>query len=439
MPTARTKARPARQAAPGPTIGTLTDLTPDPANRRTHSPRNLGMLVDALKVVGASRSIVVDETGMILAGNGVVEAASAAGLSKVQIVEADGETIIAVRRRGLTAAQKRQLAIYDNRTAELAEWNVDQLAADLQNGEDLTAFFLPDELASILGTGAKAGQTDPDAVPAVRATEIQRGDLFELGAHRLLCGDCTTATDVALVMNEQHAQLMNTDPPYGVNYDHQDAHDAKNDAYGETKQYRTFQKITGDELTGEYLQRFLETAIRVAVPHLVKNAAFYLWHPMLTQGTFFAAAAAAAADILIHRQIIWVKPHFIFGRGDYHWKHELCFYGWQRGFRPPFYGERNQDTVWLLAEGGGTIRKDQDHPTQKPVALFEPPILNHTRAAEWAYEPFAGSGSQLIACEQHARRCVALEIEPPYCQVILDRWEAFTGQRAVKVGEAIRA
>lgn len=151
MPTAKPKpkAAPTHQAAPGPTIGTLGDLTPDPANRRTHNPRNLAMLTDALRVVGASRSIVVDEAGVILAGNGVVEAASAAGLTKLQIVDADGDTVVAVRRRGLTDVQKRQLAIYDNRTAELAEWNVAQLTADLQNGEDLTAFFVDDELKTL--------------------------------------------------------------------------------------------------------------------------------------------------------------------------------------------------------------------------------------------------------------------------------------------------
>lgn len=132
-----------------PDLSHIKDLTPDPANRRQHNPRNLGMLADALRKVGASRSIVVDEDGVILAGNGVVEAASEAGLTKVQIVEADGETIIAVRRRGLTEAQKRELAIYDNRTAELATWDVEQLKADTANGLDLAPFFFEDELKEL--------------------------------------------------------------------------------------------------------------------------------------------------------------------------------------------------------------------------------------------------------------------------------------------------
>jgi len=159
------------QDDPGSTIGHLGDLTADPNNRRTHNPRNLGMLVDALRKVGASRSIVVDEDGVILAGNGVVEAAAEAGLTKLHIVDADGDTVVAVRRRGLTAGQKRDLALFDNRTAELAEWNIEQLAADLQNGEDLSAFFLPDELEKMLAANAGKHPVEFTAVDETLATE----------------------------------------------------------------------------------------------------------------------------------------------------------------------------------------------------------------------------------------------------------------------------
>lgn len=411
----------------------LSDLTPDPANRRTHTPRNLAMLTDALRVVGASRSIVIDEAGVILAGNGVVEAASAAGLTKVQVVDGDGDTVIAVRRSNLSPEQKRALALYDNRTAELAEWNVDQLAADLQSGADLTAFFADDELHALLATGPKAGKTDPDDVPAVRATDIQRGDLFELGRHRLLCGDATAKTDVALVIGSDHPGLMNTDPPYGVDYSK-----LKDGIPGSgfSDHQERWGDIENDTLTdGASLQVFLEAAIRTAVPFLLDNTAFYLWHPMLTQGTFFAAAAAAAADILIHRQIIWKKPGFVLTRsGMYHWAHELCFFGWRRGYQPPWYGPKNQTSVWEL----GRDTDHGQHPTQKPVALFLPPITNHTSEGAAIYEPFAGSGSQFIAAEQTSRRSLGLEIEPLYVQVAIDRWEAFTGQTAQKVGEAIR-
>jgi DNA modification methylase len=146
---------------------------------------------------------------------------------------------------------------------------------------------------------------------------------------------------------------------------------------------------------------------------------------MLTQGTFFAAAAAAA-DILIHRQIIWQKPSLVFGRGDYHWQHELCFYGWRRGNRPPFYGPRNQTTLWAVGR-----ETSKDHPTAKPVDLWKPPIENHTKIGEVIYEPFSGSGSQIIAAEQTARRCYAMELSPQYVDVAVRRWQQFTGKRAV--------
>lgn len=233
--------------------------------------------------------------------------------------------------------------------------------------------------------------------------------------HRLLVGDSTKAEDVERVMGGEKAGLMNTDPPYGIKQDVQANYDAANSVDG-TNRKNQFTEIANDALTGEELQAFLEDCIRTSLPHLTDTPAFYLWHPMLTQGTFFAAAAAAAADILIHRQIIWVKPHFIFGRGDYHWKHELCFYGWIKGQRCPWLGERNQSSVWEFNIGEVKI-----HPTQKPVELFAAPIVNHLNTGEIAYEPFAGSGPQFIAAEQLGRRCFGLEIEPKFCAVILER------------------
>jgi hypothetical protein len=152
----------------------LADLLADPSNRRAHNPRNLGMVVDALRAVGAARSIVIDETNTVLAGNGVTEAATAAGLTKLQVVDVDGETVVAVRRSGLTPEQKRALAIYDNRTAELAEWDIQQLAADLQNGEDLTAFFLDGELAAlrVLGDAIADPQGEWQGMPEYSQPDV---------------------------------------------------------------------------------------------------------------------------------------------------------------------------------------------------------------------------------------------------------------------------
>src|SRR5579872_2982192 len=181
----------------------LADLSPDPQNRRGHTPRNVAMNADALRQIGAARSIVIDEDDVVLAGNGGIAAAPAAGITKLRVIEADGQEIIAVRRRGLTPEQKRQLAIYDNRAAELATWNLPQLQSDLDAGLDLAAFFQADELAALFApsdVGPIVGRTNPDDVPPERSTDIQRGDLFELGQHRLLCGDSTVPSDVARLL-----------------------------------------------------------------------------------------------------------------------------------------------------------------------------------------------------------------------------------------------
>lgn len=415
----------------------IKDLIPDPKNRRAHNPRNIGMVVEALQTVGAARSIVIDEDDVILAGNGVTEAAAEAGITKVRVIEADGDEIIAVRRSGLSAEQKRALAIYDNRTAELASWDVEQLREDIKGGLDLKPFFFPEELREVINENGRlvTGRTDPDEVPSQRPTDIARGDFFELGSHRLLCGDCTVESDVVRLMGDERAGLMNTDPPYGIAYQNEDLHP---DA-GPIRR-----KVANDDKTGAAIQPFLEAAFGAAQAAALKpDAGWYLWHGMLTQGFFAAAAAAAAANVVLHRQIIWVKPVLVFGRGQYHWKHELCFMGWVDGHQPPDYGlgngERTQTTVWEVAGVSHAERKEYNHSTPKPVGLFTIPIVKHLKEGEAAYEPFAGSGPQIIAAEQLGRRCFAMDIEPSCCQVIIDRWEAFTGQKAVKVGEAIRA
>jgi DNA modification methylase len=408
------------------TVRHVSDLVPDPENRRKHNPRNIGMVVDALQQVGAARSIVIDENNVILAGNGVTEAAGQAGITKVRVVEAKGDEIIAVRRSGLSAEQKRSLAIFDNRAGELAEWNPEQLRADQEAGFTLAPWFSAAEVSALLPV-VKTGKTDPDEVPKERRTSIRVGHVFELGGHRLMCGDCTDPDTVAKLCGDTPAGLMNTDPPYGIDFD--------NSALGPTRKH--YDAIANDkQASGDSLQKFLESAFRVAKDRALRsNAAWYLWHAQLTQGYF--AAAAAAANLVLHRQIIWVKPRLILGRGQYHWKHELCFMGWIDGNQCPDYGlgngERTQTTVWEVAGVTKSDRDEFDHASPKPVELFKIPIVKHLRSGEICYEPFSGSGPQFIAAEQHGVRCFGLELAPKYCQVIIDRWENFTGEKAKKV------
>ena len=415
----------------------LSDLTPDARNANKGTARGSAMIRDSLRNYGAGRSILLDKHGAIIAGNKTAENAGALGQQEVIIVETDGSQLVAVQRTDLDLKdpRARQLAIADNRTSEVSlGWDTEALKSLAGDGIDLAPFWSKDELEKLWPQNADL-LTAEDEVPPVPVEAISKlGDLWILDEHRLLCGDSTKARDVQKLMNGEKAVLFATDPPYGVGLRLEDNHEATNAAKGVTKSYRHFEAIMGDDLDGDKLQTFLEAVFHAALPVLTANAAWYLWHAQLSQGFFAAAAAAAAANLLIHRQIIWVKPHFVFGRGDYHWQHELCFYGWVKGHRAKFYGERNQSTIWALDEGGGSIRKDQGHPSQKPVELFVRPIRNHTKAGEVCFEPFAGSGSQIIAAQKTARRCFAMEIEPRYVDVCVERWQNATGKKAVLEG-----
>ena len=397
-------------------------ITPDPRNANRGTERGRYMVEASLRETGAGRSIVLDKDGRIIAGNKTFEAASDIGLP-VRIVQTDGTELVAVQRTDLDLSDDtgaaRKLAYYDNRAGQVGlEWDVEIMLGDIGAGLDLSAMFRQDELDELLAdlTPKPTGDTEPQVDRAEELREkwgVVSGQLWELDsgnghAHRLICGDCTDAATVARVMGGERAALMATDPPYGVAYT------------VETGVGSKFGAIANDENDGPRLQAFLESAFSVAKAALLDNAAWYLWHAQMTQG-FFAAAAAAAA-VIIHRQIIWVKPSLILGHGDYHWRHELCFYGWVEGHRPPWYGDRKQTTVWEVGR-----ENDGVHPTQKPVELFERPLQFNTCAGDIAYEPFCGSGSQIIACENLSRRCRAVEISAAYCAVALQRFLDHTG------------
>jgi len=374
--------------------------------------------VDALQDVGAARSIVIDEDNVILAGNGVATAAAQAGMTAVRVIDADGDELIAVRRSNLTAEQKRKLAIYDNRTAELAEWNVEQLRLDHDAGLDLTPYFDTKELRTLFAGAVKPGRTDPDAVPETRATDIQHGDLLELGAHRLLCGDCTVAADVARVMGEDKPVVL-TDPPYGI-----DIVKGKKVGGGSALKFgkvggggwvdsTPYAAVTNDDST-DTARAFYTTARECQLDRMI------IWG-----GNYFTAFLPPSACWLI-----WDKENTgNFADAELAW---TSFAKAVRMYRWMWNG--------LARKGARSVEGvSRVHPTQKPVGLHVEIIQNWTDAADAVLDGFSGSGTTLIACEQVARRCRAIEIEPQYVQVALDRWEAFTGQRAVKVGEAVHA
>ncbi len=383
----------------------LASLTPDARNARKHDDRNLAAIKGSLKAFGQQKPIVVTMDGTVIAGNGTLAAAQALGW-----------TDIAVVRTVLADNDAKAFALADNRTAELAAWDDEILNGTLKaleaDGVDIASIGFD---GWDFGLEPAPGLTDPDEVPEVIDTRCKPGDLWVLGKHRLLCGDSTDVLHVERLMAGEKASVWLSDPPYGIN------HVETSQEKGQSKGYKA---IANDDLQDDDFKDFIFSVISASLPYMKEGFAFYMWHAMKMQG-YAAAAAAAAAGILFHRQIIWVKPQFVFGRGHYHWRHELCLMGWLQGNEPPFYGERNQTTVWDCAR-----ENDKVHPTQKPVGLLEPSILNHAKPDEIVYEPFCGSGSTLIACEKTGRRCFGMEIDPHYCSIIIERWENFTGQAA---------
>ena len=395
------------KAKPAAVIETLADLTPDPRNARRHNPRNVGMLEKALGEVGAARSIVIDERGVVLAGNATIEAAARAGIEKVQVVDADGETIIAVRRTGLTAKQKTRLALYDNRTAELADWDADVIADLLATEREvLDGLFADDELAELIDDLGEPEMADAEpqidrAAELNKKWKVQAGDLWRVGEHRLLCGDSTKREDVARVMGGEKAVLMTTDPPYGVDY-------------GELVRSRKNQKaggwtdIRGDALSDDEMRSMLTCSLDGAGALVA-----FVWHPPGAR-RFLFWEALEANGWRVAQEIVWVKNALVFGRADYQWRHEPCLYAKRDG--APSQSDRTQTTVWECNKP-----TDSQHPTQKPVELFTRPIKNHTTSGAIVYDPFLGSGTTMVACENLHRKCRGIEISPDYCAVILER------------------
>lgn len=399
----------------------VATLEHDPRNARKHSDENVEAVRRSLARFGQRTPLVVQRPNIVRKGNATLVAARALGWTHVAAVFVEETNLDA-----------QAYAIADNRTAELATWDdamLEELLRELRDEdfEDLgvTGFDQDWLTAREPKEVEDPGPQEPPAEPTTKT-----GDLWILGDHRLLCGDSTKPDDVARLMGDERAGLFATDPPYGVDYS------AVKDGFPRTG-FATMSEdwgdMVGDEASGEKLQPFLESVFRSAVAHaLAPNAAWYIWHAHLTQAFF---AAAAAANLVLHRQIIWKKPHLVLTRsGMYHWQHEPCFYGWVKGFPPEWLGERNQTSVWEVDHDD----RERCHPTQKPLELFSIPMRNHLATGAVCYEAFSGSGSQIIAAEKLGRRCFAMEIAPRYVDAVVARWEAATGKKAKLEGAGKR-
>lgn len=373
-------------------------------------------MVASIQEFGFAVPILAQSNGEIVDGHLRFKASLKLRMKEVPVIACDG----------WSEAQVKAFRLMANKSVSWAEWDLESLTAEFADLKaldfdlSLTGFDSKELDAYSLVVPAEEEEIPPLPVEPI----CQMGDLWLLGTHRLIAGDSTSIEDVTRLMDGNKAGLMNTDPPYGVSY----ANDQRPNP-GVAKP-----RVAKDELRDDALQAFLESAFGAAKIALIDKAAWYLWHAHLTQG-FFAAAAAAAAHVILHRQIIWVKPVLLLGRGQYHWKHEPCFMGWVEGNQPVDLADRNETTVWEIASVTHAERKELNHSTPKPVEIFRRPILKHLKRSEIAYEPFAGSGPQFIAAEATERRCFGIEIDPGFCDVIIQRWEKFTSKQATLEGD----
>lgn len=380
-------------------------LIPFARNSRTHSGAQVAQIAASIREFGWTNPVLVDGDNGIIAGHGRVLAARKLGLTEVPCIEI----------RDMTEAQKRAYVIADNKLAENAGWDEELLALELgelkADGFDLDLIgFDVEDLGKLLEPDAMTGLTDDDDAPEVAEVAISRpGDVWVLGSHRLMCGDSTSVADVERLMDGYKADLIVTDPPYNVAYE------------GGTAEKLTIQN---DSMSGEAFFQFLLAAYGAMFAVAKDGAGLYVFHAD-SEGVNFRKAMTDAGFKLA-QCCVWVKQSLVLGRQDYHWQHEPVLYGWKPTGAHRWYSDRKQSTVWNFDRPA----RNDVHPTMKPVALIEYPLCNSSRGGDVVLDLFGGSGSTLIACEKHSRSARLMELDPKYCDVIIRRWQEFTGKAA---------
>ncbi len=386
-------------------------LIPYARNARTHSDEQVAQIASSIKEWGWTSPILIDPDNLIIAGHGRVMAARKLNMTEVPVVVADG----------WSDAQKRAYVLADNKLAMNAGWDEELLALELcelkELGSDLELIgFSDDELAKLMPDG-NDGLTDPDAIPEVQELAISvPGDLWQLGEHKLLCGDSTVITDVEKLMGEVKADMCFTDPPYNVDY----GNTAKDKMRGKDR------RIMNDALGDKFYQFLLDACSNILT---VTKGACYIC--MSSSELHNLQRAWVEAGGKWSTFIIWSKNTFTLGRSDYQRQYEPILYGWKEGADHFWCGDRNQSDVWNYNKP----QKNDLHPTMKPVELVERAIRNSSKSQDIIFEPFGGSGSTLIACERAGRNARVIELDPQYVDVIIRRWQDFTGLKATLIGD----
>lgn len=411
------------------------ELKPYEKNPR-HNDDAVQAVAESIREFGFKVPIVIDSDKVIVAGHTRWKASGILGLSEVPCIVADD----------LTPEQVRAFRLADNKVAELSDWDYELLDGELDGLEDwdmskfgFSVKEVDREVARIEDKKRKISEVpvpQEDKVPK----RVQAGDVWELGSHRLMCGDSTSSEDLNTLMGGGQSDLIVTDPPYNVAYT------------GRT----TGESIQNDDMADDEFLKFLTSAFKAMEPHLKKGGAFYIWHASMNTQIF--RRACDLAGLTTHQILVWVKNIFAFGRSDYRWRHELCLYGWKEGAPHYFVRDRTQSTVTddltigmmsedelrealrnILNETPTTVLYDKKpasndlHPTMKPISLIAKQIANSTLPGQVVLDVFGGSGTTMLACEQLDRSCRMMELDPHYCDVIIARFEEFSGKKAKKL------
>lgn len=363
-------------------------------------------VANSIKEFGFQQPIVVDKDMVVIAGHTRLKAAKKLKLKEVPVVIADN----------LTEEQVKAYRLADNKTAEKAEWDFDLLTDELLSLQELDFDMEQFGFDFDFSEDEEAVEDDNWEADVPEEPISKRGDIWVLGRHRLMCGDSTDAADVALLMNGNKADMLLTDPPYNVDYT------------GKASELET-KKIENDKMEDSAFQDFLTSAFSNAEENMKAGGVFYIWHAGLETSNFQTACKRAGFQV---RQIlIWNKDSLAIGRQDYQWKHEPCLYGWKDGASHLWASDRKQATVLDFEKP----QKNNLHPTMKPIKLFDYQIKNNTKGDDIVLDLFGGSGTTIMAAEQNGRRGFVMEYDPKFVDVIVDRWEQFTGMKAKKIKE----
>lgn len=397
-------------------------ITFDKKNYRKHSEQNKKRIRKSLADCGAGRSVLVDKEGCLIAGNGVYEQAEKMGI-KTRVIETDGTELVVVKRTDLATDDQRRklLALADNATSDHVEWDFENIDGEFDI-DTLADFGIDCNVDIKEKEEAKEDDFDEEKDPV--ATICQEGDIWQLGEHRLMCGDSTKAEDVARLMDGEKAQIVITDPPYNV------AIGSKNKALNEMQKWgRIIEDIIGDKgMTDEEIgEKIWAPAFKNLCDFATDDCAIYVSMPQ--GGTHMMMMMMMSRYWQVKHELIWLKnaPTFSMGRLNYDYKHEPIVYGWKK--KHNWYAKEPKQSILCFDKP----KKCDLHPTMKPIALWAELICNSSQEGMIVSDFFGGSGTTIMACEQLHRKARLMELDPHYCDVIIARWEKLTGQKAIKL------